>query len=159
MTTNKNVARESFIKQIAVILDEMGLKYKKIESEGMSGFEFGFENDYEEPLDLALYISEKPYRINFIVPNVVDLDMLKDGKYVEVLKKINNINSEKILYGSLGIADEINSVIYSNAVSLEGRSSIEQQELMDYILYSVFITEAAIKEINQFLYREDLRVK
>ncbi|CAM3870200.1 hypothetical protein [Mesobacillus thioparans] len=138
---------EFFLTQIEDILKNTNIKYRKLESDDTYAIELVFiENDGKNKVEILMYLSEKPDRLSIVVTNAIG--RIK-GNEQQILNILNEINVDKILYGNLAISYEMDCVVYSNSVSLQGRDNIEEEELLDYILYTNFISLKVEEAINK----------
>jgi hypothetical protein len=136
--------------QVCDILDRADLKYRKTKFEDETqGIELVFKNKSNETIKTILYVSQNPNRINIFTYDLYTLPSNLKDREIDVLRKVNQLNTEKMLFGNLGYDIRYSNLVYSNTISLGGRGTIEATELLDYVIYTSFIAEQVENEMKK----------
>ncbi|KAB2337639.1 hypothetical protein F7731_08575 [Cytobacillus depressus] len=120
------------LEKIENILDELELKYKKDNED--PAFIVGFELE-KGKFKLVIFVDENLERISFmfhINKKIKDIETAKELIFLE--------NSNHVVYGSVGIFENSDILMYQNNVSIVNRT-IDVGEFNDYIMYSNYLFE------------------
>ncbi|OOZ91570.1 hypothetical protein [Bacillus cereus] len=131
-------SREFGIDILKDLLDQTEINYKIITEEEDSFIRLKFSSKKtKEITNVMLKPADNRLLILILdVQNIADVEN-KHKLFEEILK----FNSREVLYGTLGYEPEIDSITYTNGISLDSRSTLHKEEFLDYIAYALFIVD------------------